>query len=89
MDKWYKPEVIFAHATILAAIRDDIDSEAVESIAEDLKRRFGAKIEFLRTPEIGVSSSLVRDRVKECRSIKYYVPKDVEKYIYNNRLYKR
>jgi len=89
MDKWYKPEVIFAHATILAAIRDDIDDKAVESIADELKRRFGAKIELLRTPEIGVSSSLVRDRVKDGRSIRYYVPKDVEKYIYNNRLYKR
>ncbi len=89
MDKWYKPEVIFAHTTILAAIRDDIGVETVKDIAEDLKRRFGAKIELLRIPEIGISSSLVRDRVAAGKSIKYYVPKDVEKYIYNNKLYKR
>ena len=89
MDKWYAPEVIFSHATILAAIRDDIDTQAVNSMACDLKRRFGAKIEFLRMPEIGISSSMVRDRVAAGKSIKYYVPKDVEKYIHSNKLYKR
>lgn len=87
MDKWHRPDIIFAHATILAAIRDNIDIQTIKSKADDLEKQFGAKIEFLHTPEIGVSSSMIRERVINGESIRYFVPKDVEKYIYNNGLY--
>ncbi|WP_147532428.1 nicotinate-nucleotide adenylyltransferase [Bacillus marasmi] len=38
-------------------------------------------------PEMGVSSKLVRDRLKEKKSIRYLVPEPVQEYIEENKLY--
>lgn len=87
MDKWYKPEQIFANAVILAAVRDDVDDAALKERADFYKQKYNADIRILKIPAIEISSSVIRDRVSAGKSIKYLVPKDVEKYIYNNKLY--
>lgn len=87
MDKWYQPERIFANATILGAIRDDVDDTALAQRADEFKQKYNADIRLLKIPNIAISSSGIRDNVKGGKSIKYMVPKDVERYIYNNKLY--
>ncbi len=87
MDKWYKPEQIFENAVILAAVRDDVDDAALKERADFYKQKYNADIRILKIPAIEISSSVIRDRVKVGKSIKYLVPKDVERYIYNNKLY--
>lgn len=44
-------------------------------------------IRILDIPMIDVSSSLIRDRIREKRSIKYLLPEDVESYTKRKRLY--
>ena len=87
IDKWYHPERIFANATILGAIRDDVDNMALAQRADEFKQRYNADIRLLKIPNIAISSREIRDNVKDGKSIKYMVPKDVERYIYNNKLY--
>lgn len=87
MEKWYRPERIFANAVILAAVRDNVDDEVMKKQADFYTIKYNADIRILKLPAIEISSSVIRDRVKAGKSIKYMVPKDVERYIYNNRLY--
>lgn len=42
---------------------------------------------LMDSPKISLSATLIRDRLKEGKSIKYMVPNEVEEYIKLNRLY--
>lgn len=53
-------------------------------------KRFGqlaAKIHCLETPELEISSTEIRRRVQQGRTIRYIVPEAVEQYIYKEKLY--
>ena len=54
---------------------------------QELSRVFGAHIYPMETPNIDISSNMIRERVRTGRSIRYYVPEAVEEYIYKKGLY--
>lgn len=87
IEKWYQPETIMSHAILLAAVRNDMDIARVEEKAASLRKRYSAQIHLLHTPNMSLSSSIIRERIAKKESIRYMVPKDVEKYIYQNKLY--
>lgn len=62
------------------------------SMIDDVIKYFGIRgrqrIHRLATPELEISSTDIRDRVKKGRSIKYIVPEAVESYIWKEGLYR-
>lgn len=62
------------------------------SALDDVIRHFGGKADGrilrLDTPELEISSTDIRERVKKGRSIKYIVPESVENYILKEGLYR-
>lgn len=57
---------------------------------EKISHRFGPlaeKIHCLETPELEISSTEIRHRVGQKRTIRYIVPETVEQYIYKEKLY--
>lgn len=81
LDKWNRPEVIFANMHILAAARPGAKQDALEKKADDLKKTFGADIALFAMPQMDISSTEIRKRLKENKSIRYLVPKAVEEYL--------
>ncbi|VBB07884.1 probable nicotinate-nucleotide adenylyltransferase [Lucifera butyrica] len=59
---------------------------------DDIIKYFGAagqrRIHRLATPELEISSTDIRERIKSGRSIKYIVPENVENYILKENLYR-
>lgn len=89
LESWHNPECLFALTRFLVATRDGHKKEELEKHKKTLEQRYQAKIELLDCPNIEISSSVIRKRVLEGKSITYYVPKVVEEYIYRNGLYLR
>lgn len=87
METWVKPDIIFRDAVILAAVRDGEGIEEIKSKADELKEKFGADVRILNSPMIDISSTEIRERVKNGNSIKYLVTDKVADYIYDNNLY--
>ena len=87
MERWVKPEVIFANCTLIAAGRDHSDKEALQLKKKDLELRFGAKIILLDFPRIDISSTVIRENVKSGKSIRYMVHDKVVQYIQDKHLY--
>lgn len=58
---------------------------------DEIIKQFGAKgrkrIQRLATPELEISSTDIRERIRQGRSIKYIVPESVENYILKESLY--
>lgn len=87
IEKWVKPEVIFANCNILVADRNDVAEDMVQAKINELKEQFGAQIFRINFPKIDISSTQIRENVRDGHSIRYMVHDNVWKYIYKNRLY--
>ncbi len=84
---WKEPERICKCCRILAATRDRMETSVLKKHMERLALEMGACIEPLETPNIDISSNMLRERVRKGRSIRYYVPDTVEAYIREQGLY--
>jgi nicotinate-nucleotide adenylyltransferase len=83
---WHEPDRICRAAEIGVARRPgvDVDLEAVLAAVPVCRGR----LRFVSPPEIGISSSDLRRRVRASEPIAYQVPAAVERYIYDHRLYR-
>ena len=89
MRTWREPERIFAVCTVLSAIREDqVDPERLKEETEALVRDYGARILPVTIPNIGISSTDIRERASAGKSIHYLVPSALESYIIENGIYK-
>jgi nicotinate-nucleotide adenylyltransferase len=84
--EWQEPEGIAELATLIAVGRDGVDPGQISPI--DLGS--GKELEFMSmdVTRIDISSSEVRARVRDGRSIRYMVPDAVRRIIETHRLYR-
>lgn len=87
MEEWKEPEVIFQNCEILAAVRGDKKREDLSGKAEKLKEKYGARISLLPIGQMEISSSLIRKRIAEGKSVRYMLPEKVRAYILKNHFY--
>ena len=86
---WKNPEEIFDNCTLLAAVRENgVPTEAFLAEVKRLEEDYGADIHILEIPAIGISSTDIRNRVKNGRTIHYLVPDRVERYIMEKGIYR-
>lgn len=86
LDWWYKIDEILKKYKVLVLKRDDEDEAIAMKIAE-YKEKYGADIKVLDNKRIEISSSMIREMIKNGKSIKYLVRDDVEKFIRDEKLY--
>lgn len=88
IDRWKEPATIFELSKLLAAVRGQTtNKDMLQKIAE-LNETFHASVELLNSPNIDISSTVIRERVKNGMEIQYYVVPDVARYIQINNLYR-
>lgn len=88
IESWYKIKEIFSLCTIIVVNRGKSSKEKIIKKINTLKERYDSNIELLDIPTIEISSSNIRNRIDDNKSIKYLVPSNVENYIIKNKLYK-
>jgi nicotinate-nucleotide adenylyltransferase len=78
---WREPHQILDLVNVVVITRPDFDLSKVDPAVR-------TKITVCEVPEVAVSSSDIRRRVKEGKSIRYLVPAGVEAYIARHGLYR-
>lgn len=79
---------VFEMCGFIAVMRPGYDKLKLLDRIDELRRTFGVQIIPLEVPLIGVSSTLVRERIKSARSVRYLLPERVLGYIEENDLYR-
>lgn len=85
--KWKRSEEVFALTSFIALMRPGFQDEEFKTRLAYLKKEYGAKITGFEAPLIEISSTLIRDRLKNGKSVKYFITEPVEGYIKKNKLY--
>lgn len=86
LTKWYKPEIIVKKCVLLVYPRG-INSQA-DTLIEKRREEFDADIRRIDAPLMGMSSSEIRERVSESKSVYGLVPDAVNEYIKASNLYR-
>lgn len=87
IENWHKPQEIFRRCSLLAAVRDGADIARMREKCTELKEKYQAKVKLLSFPETAISSTMIRERVKRDKSVRFMVPESVRLYMEENHLY--
>lgn len=89
LESWREPLEIMKLAHIVVGRRENdfATGEKIKVYKADLEKRLGARIHEILFPPFVISSSEIRGRIAQGRSIDGLVPKDVADYIDKNGLY--
>ncbi|PTY40325.1 nicotinate (nicotinamide) nucleotide adenylyltransferase [Brachyspira hampsonii] len=79
-DKWREPERIAAISDITVVNREDDENLYKANIDK-------YNIKIIMAPRIDISSSLIRNRIKEKKGFRYFVAEKVYDYIVSKKLY--
>lgn len=88
IEKWKDPQRIFDLCTLVAAVRGDESMEDMIIKRDELAEKFHANIEVFPFMNFSVSSTEVRNRIKEGKSVTYLVPEKVLSYIEEKGFYR-
>lgn len=86
-EKWKDYEKLLKITTIYSAVREDFKYKDIKEKAEFLKSK-GGNIKLMDMPKIDISSSEIRNLLRNGKSTAGLLEKSVEKYISDNRLYR-
>lgn len=87
LENWYHPEVIFAKAEIACAYRDGIERDSLLEKAKYYQEKYGAISHILHMPSIDISSTAIRNKIKNNEPTSQLISENVLKYIKENNLY--
>ena len=85
MPTWHQPRRVLSLASLAVAKRRGTSRASVDAALAGLPG--GERSQFFQMPRIGVSSTMIRRRVRAGEPIKYIVPDAVAHYIHKHSLY--
>lgn len=88
MEHWKDIGLLLASFQIIVGTRPGHKNAMLDQKIAMLNEKYNSDIKKAEIPGIAVSSTDIRNRAAEGKTIKYLVPEPVERYIMENRLYK-
>lgn len=87
LTKWHDYKTLFNITNFIVIDRPGFENLEIIDKIEELNRVYGARIFYLKGPLMDISSTEIRQNLRQNKSIKYLVPKEVEDYISFHKLY--
>jgi nicotinate-nucleotide adenylyltransferase len=87
LEKWKGVEELLCRYSFLVGSRPGCASGEVEKTAAKLRKEYNADIRIVLIPQVDISSTDIRERIRAGRSIRYLTPGGVADYITYHNLY--
>ncbi|AYE34829.1 nicotinate-nucleotide adenylyltransferase [Clostridium septicum] len=88
IEKWKEPEKIFLNCKFIVFNRSGYNKKLLLEQKNKIEKKYDTKISFLDTIDLEISSSMIRQRIKEDKRVDFFLPKEVLDFIKRNQLYK-
>ncbi len=88
LESWREPGFVLENCIMAVEVRGTGTEKRLKEKADELAGKYQADIRLLPVRYMDISSSEIRQRCREGRSIRYMVPENVFAYIDRNGLYK-
>lgn len=86
---WKDYKLLLKYCEFIAASRPGYSFSKLKVILGDVFPEVIKRVHLLEIPAMAISSTFLRRRVAEGKTIRYLTPETVEQYIYKNKLYVR
>ena len=87
VEKWYSAKELLNDYAFVVGTRPGYREEELNSLVHRLRASYGTRIHLIRNPEVEISSTDIKERIREGKSIRYLLPERVEEYIRIHGLY--
>lgn len=87
VEKWYAAKELLENYIFVVGMRPGYKEEELMALESRLRDQYKARIIMIRNPEVEISSTEIKERIREGKSVRYLLPERVEEYIRVNRLY--
>ncbi len=85
---WRNVEQVLSMCRIVSAFRPGYDIHQFRNKVLEIEKTYKNKVHLIEVPALAISSTEIRNRIQNNRTIKYLLPEQVEKYILKKGLYK-
>lgn len=87
IETWHEPKTVMSDCIILAATRNHTPKDVLRRQIDHLHRKYQADIRLMDIPDLELSSSEIRRRVRQNLPIRFMVQDAVAEYIKAHQLY--
>ncbi|WP_278600035.1 nicotinate-nucleotide adenylyltransferase [Clostridium tertium] len=87
IEKWKNPDRIFKTSKLVVFNRPGYDKESLKLQKNEIEKKYNTSINFLDIMDLEISSTMIRDRIKEGKRIDFFIPKEVLDFIRKNNIY--
>ncbi|WP_294372100.1 nicotinate-nucleotide adenylyltransferase [uncultured Clostridium sp.] len=87
IDRWKEAERIFSLCTFVVFSRGGFQSEEIRNKKKQVEDKFNCRIIVLELKQLEISSTDIRERIKNGKRIDFFVPEKIDKFIKEHNLY--
>ena len=88
LHKWFNIKALFEEGfTPVVVLRKESDFDSLKKYAKEYLQKPLEELLFVKVRKIEISSTEIRNRIKEGKDITFLLPEKVEEYILKNQLY--
>lgn len=88
IEKWKCPDRILKLCTLVVFTRSGYNNIELQSQKKNIEKKYNTNIQFLDIIDLEISSSMIRERIKDDKRVDFFLPKDVLDFIIKKGLYK-